>query len=118
MTKKTMRDLYKFPGFRARATLKPHPEDEEGYIVTLDRRQKKPFCSGCGTITSGYRDRRTHIVRDLDAGANRIYLEFEYRRVACPHCNAVKRTRHFPCWPSRPGSPNDSKTVLANSAAR
>jgi len=42
-TKKTMRDLYKFPGFRARATLKPHPEDEEGYIVTLDRRQKKPF---------------------------------------------------------------------------
>ena len=30
-------------------------------------------------------------MRDLDAGANRIYLEFEYRRVACPHCNAVKR---------------------------
>jgi transposase len=30
-------------------------------------------------------------VRDLDAGATRIYLEFEYRRVACPHCNAVKR---------------------------
>ncbi len=31
------------------------------------------------------------MVRDLDAGANRIYLEFEYRRVACPHCRAVKR---------------------------
>jgi transposase len=30
-------------------------------------------------------------VRDLDAGATRIYLEFEYRRVACPHCKAVKR---------------------------
>jgi len=42
-TKKTFRDLYKFPGFRARATLKPHPEDIEGYIVTLERRQKKPF---------------------------------------------------------------------------
>lgn len=31
------------------------------------------------------------MVRDLDAGATRIYLEFEYRRVACAHCNAVKR---------------------------
>ncbi len=42
-TKKTLRDLYKFPGFRARATLKPHPEDPEGCIVTLERRQKKLF---------------------------------------------------------------------------
>ena len=40
-TIKTLCDLYKFPGFRARATLKPHPEDTEGYIVTLERRQKK-----------------------------------------------------------------------------
>lgn len=31
------------------------------------------------------------MVRDLDAGATHIYLEFEYRRVACPRCNAVKR---------------------------
>ncbi len=31
------------------------------------------------------------MVRDLDAGATRIYLEFEYRRVACPECKAVKR---------------------------
>ena len=40
-TKKTFRDLYSFPGFRARATLKPHPEDPKGYIVRLERRQKK-----------------------------------------------------------------------------
>jgi len=31
------------------------------------------------------------VVRDLDAGAIHLYLEFEYRRVACPHCKAVKR---------------------------
>lgn len=31
------------------------------------------------------------MVRDLDAGATRIYLAFEYRRVQCPHCRAVKR---------------------------
>jgi transposase len=52
---------------------------------------KKTVCSGCGTTASGCRDRRTHVVRDLDAGATRIYLAFEYRRVACPTCNAVKR---------------------------
>ena len=40
-TIKTLRDLYIFPGFRARATLKSHPDDKEGYILTLERRQKK-----------------------------------------------------------------------------
>ena len=40
-TKKTLRDVYSFPGFRARATLKPHPEATKGYIVRLERRQKK-----------------------------------------------------------------------------
>ena len=40
-TIKTIRDLYNFQGFRARATLKPHPEDKAGYIITLKRRQKK-----------------------------------------------------------------------------
>ena len=40
-TRKYFRDLYSFPGFRARATLRPHPEDSGGCIVTLERRQKK-----------------------------------------------------------------------------
>jgi hypothetical protein len=39
--KNTLRDLYGFAGFRARATLKPNPEDPDGRIVTLERRQKK-----------------------------------------------------------------------------
>ena len=40
-TRKTLRDIYSFPGFRARATLKPHPKDPQGRIVRLERRQKK-----------------------------------------------------------------------------
>ena len=40
-TIKTLRDIYNFPGFRARARLKPHPKDPEGRIVRLERRQKK-----------------------------------------------------------------------------
>ncbi len=40
-TIKTLRDIYSFPGFRARATLKPHPNDPGGRIVKLERRQKK-----------------------------------------------------------------------------
>jgi succinate dehydrogenase/fumarate reductase-like Fe-S protein len=62
--KKHLRDLYCYPGFRGRATMKPHPEDSNGWIITLDRRQKKQFvqfaaqrhavfgieeCIGCGT---------------------------------------------------------------------
>jgi hypothetical protein len=42
-TKNTFRDLYTFPGFRSRATLKSHVEDPEGCIATLERRQKKRF---------------------------------------------------------------------------
>ena len=40
-TIKTLRDIYSFPGFRARARLKPHPKDPDGRIVRLERRQKK-----------------------------------------------------------------------------
>jgi hypothetical protein len=40
-TRKTLRDIYSFPGFRARARLKPHPKDPDGRIVRLERRQKK-----------------------------------------------------------------------------
>ena len=46
--KKYIRDLYRFEGFRARATMKPHPEDSNGWIITHDRRQKKQFVQGAG----------------------------------------------------------------------
>lgn len=47
-TNLTFRDLYRFPGFRACATLKPHPEDPKGYIITLERRQKKRSVPAAG----------------------------------------------------------------------
>lgn len=46
--KKYIRDLYRFEGFRARATMKPHPEDSNGWIIALDRRQKKQFVQRAG----------------------------------------------------------------------
>ena len=45
-TIQTLRDIYSFPGFRARAKLKPHPKDPEGRIVRLERRQKKQSALG------------------------------------------------------------------------
>jgi len=59
--------------------MKPHPEDSNGWIITLDRRQKKQFVQRAaqnirfrieGCISAG-----------LDAGTAHIYLEFEYRRL-------------------------------------
>ena len=41
--KNYIRDLYRFERFRGRATMKPHPEDSNGWVITLDRRQKKQF---------------------------------------------------------------------------
>jgi hypothetical protein len=49
MEKKTyIRDLYRFEGFRARATMQSHPEDSNGWIITLDRRQKKQSAQYAG----------------------------------------------------------------------
>jgi len=59
-TIKTLNDIYSFPGFRARARLKPHPHDSGGRIVELERRQKKQSAqaaagqyqaSGIGVLT-------------------------------------------------------------------
>ena len=47
-TKNTFRELYAFPGFRTRATLKRHPEDPKGCIVILERRQKKRSVPAAG----------------------------------------------------------------------
>jgi hypothetical protein len=37
----TLKDMYRFPGFRPLATLVKHPDDPKGYVLTLNRRQKK-----------------------------------------------------------------------------
>lgn len=42
-TKNTLSSLYSFHGFQALSTLKPHPMDTEGLVITLRRRQKKMF---------------------------------------------------------------------------
>ena len=37
----TLKDMYRFPGFRPLSALFPHPCDPKGYVLTLKRRQKK-----------------------------------------------------------------------------
>jgi hypothetical protein len=39
----TFKELYRFPGFRAKARLTPHPEHAGAWVVALHRRQKKRF---------------------------------------------------------------------------
>ena len=39
----TLQDVYRFAGFRSRATLTPHPKDPGAYVIRLERRQKKRF---------------------------------------------------------------------------
>jgi len=37
----TLKDMYRFPGFRPLSALVKHPYDPKGYVLTLKRRQKK-----------------------------------------------------------------------------
>jgi hypothetical protein len=39
----TVKDLYRFPGFRPLSRLLPHPQDSKGYVLKLQRRQKKQY---------------------------------------------------------------------------
>jgi hypothetical protein len=39
----TLKDLYRFSGFRPLSRLKPHPHDPKGYVLKLQRRQKKQY---------------------------------------------------------------------------
>jgi hypothetical protein len=55
MEKKTyIRDLYRVEGFRARATMKHHPEDSNGWIISLERRQKKQSAQHAGQRRRGF----------------------------------------------------------------
>ena len=54
---------------------------------------KKTLCGNCGRAHRGWYDRRWRRTRDLSCGDAGIYLEFEVRRVACRHCDKVKRER-------------------------
>lgn len=48
-----LKDLYSFPGFRAQARIKLHPEHQGAMIVTLRRRQKKRFVAAERLTVSG-----------------------------------------------------------------
>lgn len=48
-----LKDLYSFPGFRALARLKPHPEHPGAMVVTLKRRQKKRFVPAVSDTVDG-----------------------------------------------------------------
>jgi hypothetical protein len=44
---------------------------------------KKTVCGTCGTVHSGWYDRKVRRVRDLSCADTRMYLDIEVRRVQC-----------------------------------
>ena len=54
---------------------------------------KKTACGVCGQEHSTFYDRKIRPVRDLSCGDTRVYLEVEFRRVACRSCGLVKQEK-------------------------
>jgi hypothetical protein len=54
---------------------------------------KKTVCGVCGQEHRIFYDRKTRRVRDLSCGDTRVYLEVEFRRVACRGCGLVKQEK-------------------------
>ena len=55
--------------------------------------KKKTTCGVCGQEHRTFYDRKTRRVRDLSCGDTRVYLEVEFRRVACRGCGLVKQEK-------------------------
>ena len=48
------------------------------------------LCGSCGCRSSSHYDRHVRLIRDVDCGSWRIWLEVEIRRVDCSRCRKVK----------------------------
>ncbi|GIK16461.1 MAG: ISL3 family transposase [Planctomycetota bacterium] len=62
-----------------------------GTFLRLEPDQRfRPLCHECGTAGSVHSHGLRRIIRNLDFGPARTFLQVEYRRVWCPHCQKAK----------------------------
>ena len=59
---------------------------QDGRIVTVVLRAKKPVCSGCGARGLPVKEHRVKPWRHLDLGGLRCLIECRLRRLYCPGC--------------------------------
>jgi len=59
---------------------------QDGMIVTVVLRRKRPLCSGCGAGGLRIKEHRVKRWRHLDVGGMRCVLECKLRRLYCPGC--------------------------------
>jgi transposase len=81
-----LEDVYRFPAFRPRATVRGVFGDPKVRIVGLSGGEKNFVRSLWSALAPNQ-------VRDLSAGDTRIYLEIESLRVRCRSCGKVKQEK-------------------------
>ena len=59
---------------------------QDGMIVTVALRRKRPVCSGCGARGLRIKEHRVKRWRHLDVGGMRCVIECRLRRLYCPGC--------------------------------
>ena len=91
--KKRLEDAYRFPGFRPSRWVRGVFGDSQVRIMVLERRQKKRLAAFAVKSTVHSTTRKIRPVRDLSCVDTRVYLEVEFRRVACRSCGLVKQEK-------------------------
>jgi transposase len=71
--------------------------EDEGLVLRVRPRWRKPRCGGCGRCAPGYDRLRERRWRHLGLGRTRIWLAYAPRRVNCPACGI--RTEQVPWAP-------------------
>ena len=72
----------------------------EGVLVEVSLRRRRAACSACGQLCSSVHDRARRRWRHLDLSAQRCFVEYRLRRVACPDCGVRVEAVPF----ARPGA--------------
>lgn len=67
--------------------------EEDGLVVAVRPRWRRPRCGVCGRRAPGYDQRPARRWRHLGLGRLRIWLEYAPRRVDCARCGRVRTER-------------------------
>lgn len=63
--------------------------DGVGLVVDVTPTSRRPRCSRCGRVGSGYDRQRGRRWRHLDLAGMQLHLRYDVRRVSCKRCAAV-----------------------------
>jgi len=66
------------------------PENNVSYIEASPSLRFHPLCHECSSHAASIHEWKQRLIRDLNLGQVKIYLNCRYRKIVCPICNKIR----------------------------